>query len=119
MFKLKTLITFRHKRTGMIRRGTVFDEKDKRYVGTLVDYKIVKVVAVIKEKAKEVYKTKIVEPENKEKEHPGHREKMEGIKGVAGKTEILKSSKGKKVELSPIKTDQFKPKRKYTRRSKF
>ena len=101
MFKLKTLITFKHKDKKMRRRGKIFNEKDKRYVETLVDYKLVKVIAVIAEKAKVVYKKKVVEPEKNK--HPG--------KKMVEKTGMLK-------ETNPTTTSQFKkPKRKYTRRN--
>ncbi len=72
MYKLKTLISFKHKDGKMRRRGKIFDEVDKKYVDRLIGWKLVKVVAIIEpkkkvrkkvEKAKEVYKKKIVEPE--------------------------------------------------------
>ena len=79
----------------MIRRGTVFDEKDERYVGKLVGWKLVKVVAIIEEpkkvKSKEVYVKKIVEPEK---------------------------NKEKKAEDKPVTTNQFK-RRPYTRSGRY
>ena len=112
MYKLKTLISFKHRDKKMRRRGQIFDEVDKEYVGTLIGYKLVKVVAIIEpkkipkkvvvkkvEKAKEVYKKKIVEPE-KNKEEKVY---------TGGKPED--SSVEEKEEIKPITTDQFKTKK--------
>lgn len=107
MFKLKTLITFRHKDRKIRRKGKVFDEKDNKYVEVLIGYKLVEVIAVIaekakeviKKKAKEVYKKKIVEPE-KNKEEKVY---------TGGKPED--SSVEEKEEIKPITTDQFKTKK--------
>ena len=111
MYKLKTLISFKHRDGKMRRRNKVFDEADKKYAGRLIGYKLVKVVAIIEpeipkkerkkvmEKAKEVYKKKIVEPE-KNKEEKVY---------TGGKPED--SSVEEKEEIKPITTDQFKTKK--------
>ena len=125
MYKLKTLISFKHKDGKMRRRGKIFDEVDKKYVDRLIGWKLVEVVAIIEpkekvkkvEKAKEGYKKKIVEPEiNKAKESPGTGVKMEGTEVKLGETGTIKVY-GEKTEKKPITTGQFKTKTRkpYTR----
>ncbi len=50
MYKLKVLVSFQHQSKGILRRGQLFDEKDKAYVAILIGYKFVEVIALIAEK---------------------------------------------------------------------
>jgi len=127
MYKVKALKTFQDRNKKMIPKGKTF-KADDHYARLLINYKLVEVITIInekpkgviriaKEKSKEVYKKKIIEPEkNKEekvKEYEGYGKKLEEVKVEPREIGILEESTGKKErkKISPITTDQFKTKK--------